>query len=75
MKRGASIIKKASKERNWGSGDPMAPIKTNKERGVIHWLLSNLQGLAQLSLQENRKGRFLGLHNKRPGLENNNETL
>ena len=48
----------------------MAPMKISKERGILR-LLSNSQGLAQFSFQENRKDRVFGLHNKRPGLENN----
>ena len=50
----------------------LAPTKINNERGILR-LLSNSYGLAQFSFQENMKGRVLGLHNKRPGLEHSNK--
>ena len=38
-----------------GRGDPMAPAKTNTDRGILRLLYS--YGLAQLSLQEDRNPR------------------
>ena len=46
----------------------MLPFKINE-------VLLNAEGLAQVSFQENRKGRVLGLYVKRPGLETHSNVL
>ena len=49
-------------------------VKLSKERGILR-LLSNSYGRAQFRLQENRRGRVLGIHIPRPSLENNHRNI